>query len=77
MELEASNFGATGERMDEDRLDKSEVIHRSVDGRAKVIDEKSRVVQMAISSEAPVERYFGMEVIDHTEGAIDMEFIYS
>ena len=77
MELEASNFGATGERMNEDRLDKSEVIHRSVDGRAKVIDEKSRVVQMAISSEAPVERYFGMEVIDHTEGAIDMEFISS
>ena len=68
---------ATGERMNEDRLDKSEVIHRSVDSRAKVIDEKSRVVQMAISSEAPVERYFGMEVIDHTEGAIDMEFISS
>ena len=39
--------------------------------RAKV-DEKKRTVSVAFSSEEPVERSFGMEILDHAEGSIDL-----
>ena len=42
-----------------------------------VIDGDNRRVKIAVSSEEPVERSFGMEVLDHSEGSIDLSFLKS
>ena len=41
------------------------------------VDEDKRTVRMAISSEEPVMRSFGMEVLEHSDEAIDMSFLKS
>lgn len=46
-----------------------------IDKRA--IDEKARTVSLAFSSEAPVERSFGIEILDHSASSIDSAFIAS
>jgi len=52
--------------------------YRTVDlSRASHIDEENRRVRVGVSSEEPVERSFGMEVLGHSEGDINMEFISS
>ena len=60
-----------------DRLDTSELAHRAYDMEAKVIDEEKRTAQIAVSSELPVERSFGKEVLMHESGAIDLAFLAS
>lgn len=57
------------------RLYENEVIHRADDMQAEAVDD--RRVRMAISSELPVKRSFGMEVLDHSEESIDLEFLNS
>lgn len=42
----------------------------AIDG--DTIDKESRTVEVAVSSEYPVRRWFGMEVLDHSADAIDM-----
>jgi len=37
------------------------------------IDEEKRTVEMSISTDAPYERYFGKEILDHSPGCINME----
>ncbi|MEI8598911.1 hypothetical protein P4S64_18925 [Vibrio sp. M60_M31a] len=37
------------------------------------VDEESRTVELAFSSEYSVERWFGYEVLDHSSGAVRME----
>jgi len=44
---------------------------------ASPVNEESRTVQIAVSSEEPVERSFGNEVLEHTEEAIDLSFLAS
>jgi HK97 family phage major capsid protein len=44
---------------------------------AKTIDEDTRRVRIAISSEEPVSRSFGMEVLEHSEEAINLSFLAS
>ena len=39
------------------------------------IDEESRTIMIGVSSEEPVERRFGMEVLGHNEEEIDMAFM--
>jgi HK97 family phage prohead protease len=52
--------------------------YRTIDlSRASYIDEEKRMVRIGVSSEEPVERSFGMEVLGHSEGDINMEFISS
>jgi len=41
------------------------------------VDEDKRTVRMAISSEEPVMRSFGMEVLEHSDEAIDLSFLKS
>jgi len=41
------------------------------------INEDTRTVRMAISSEEPVMRSFGMEVLEHSEEAMDLSFLQS
>ena len=60
-----------------DRLDVSELAHRAYDMEAKVIDEEKRTAQIAVSSELPVERSFGKEVLMHEDGAVDLAFLAS
>jgi len=43
----------------------------------EAIDEDNRRVRIAVSSEEPVERSFGAEILDHSEGSIDLDFLNS
>ncbi len=63
---------------EEERLDKSDIVYRTLDlSRASYIDEEKRRVRIGVSSEEPVERDFGMEIISHSEEDIDTSFIGS
>ncbi|MEC8917808.1 MAG: phage major capsid protein [Pseudomonadota bacterium] len=48
------------------------VQHRNLEIDGDTIDKDSRTVEVAVSSEYPVRRYFGMEVLEHTDDAIDL-----
>ena len=61
--------------MSEERFSKSEVVHRMEYSEIKEIDD--RRVEMSVSSEKPVERSFGREVIVHTEKTLDLDFLSS
>jgi len=65
---------STEERVDESRAD---VSYRAMGMEKGPIDEESRRVRMAISSEEPVDRSFGQEVLEHSEDAIDLSFLNS
>jgi HK97 family phage major capsid protein len=54
-----------------------EVSHRAMELEAKTVNEESRQVRIAISSEEPVQRSFGMEVLEHSNEAIDLSFLAS
>ena len=43
----------------------------------RAINTESRTVDLAFSSEEPVERFWGREILDHSPGAMNMEFINS
>jgi len=45
--------------------------------RTDLLDEDSRRIRIGVTSEAPVARSFGMEVLDHRAESIDMEFMAS
>jgi len=50
----------------------SETLQREITIEQRAINEETRSVDLAFSSEAPVERWFGMEVLDHNTGAMRM-----
>ena len=51
---------------------------RTIDlSKASAIDEEKRTVRIGVSSETPVERSFGMEVLGHSEDEVNMEFMQS
>ncbi|MBT5286052.1 MAG: phage major capsid protein [Euryarchaeota archaeon] len=54
-----------------------EVQHRAMEMDMSPINEDKRTVSIAISSEEPVERSFGKEILDHTENSIDLSFLAS
>jgi HK97 family phage major capsid protein/HK97 family phage prohead protease len=60
-----------------DRKAVAEVSHRAMDMEAKIIDEEKRTANIAVSSELPVDRSFGKEVLVHESGAIDLGFLGS
>jgi HK97 family phage major capsid protein len=62
---------------DKDRFNREDMQTRAMTAGAKVIDEERRTVRIAISSEEPVERNFGAEILDHSEGSIDLKFARS
>ncbi|HSG59821.1 MAG TPA: phage major capsid protein [Pseudomonadales bacterium] len=51
------------------------IVHRNAAMETEVVDE--RRVMMSISSEMPVERNFGVEVLDHAPESIDLSFLNS
>ena len=54
-----------------------EVQHRAMEMDMSPVDVDKRTVRIAISSEEPVERSFGKEILDHTENSIDLSFLAS
>ena len=57
--------------------DKVEMVYRTIDLSRGAVDEEKRIVRIGVSSETPVERDFGLEVLSHNEEDIDMEFMSS
>ena len=52
--------------------------YRTIDlSKHSYLDEEKRIVRVGVSCEEPVERSFGMEVLGHSAGDINMEFINS
>jgi len=60
-----------------DRAAPVELSHRAADMKTGAIDEETRRVKIAVSSETPVERNFGKEILDHTEKSVDLSFAKS
>ncbi len=63
-------YAKAEEDMEEERFDNTELVFRAV--HTEVTDEDDRRVRMSLSSEEPVERSFGLEVLRHENGAIDL-----
>jgi HK97 family phage major capsid protein/HK97 family phage prohead protease len=59
------------------RLASADIEHRSMFMEVSPVDEEAREAKIAVSSEEPVMRSFGMEVLEHTEEAIDLSFLNS
>jgi HK97 family phage major capsid protein len=74
-----STLTKTAERgyKDKERFDREKMETRGMMFDTKVVDEEKRTVQIAVSSEEPVERSFGTEVLDHDERSIDLSFARS
>ena len=60
----------------EDRADDA-LQHRAYSMDASPVNKEERRVQIAVSSEMPVERSFGMEILDHNPKSIDLSFLAS
>ena len=77
-ELDDLDLEESGYKDEEDRFNDMDVVYRTIDlSRASYIDEEKRRVRIGVSSEEPVERDFGMEILSHKEGDVDMEFMSS
>ena len=50
----------------------SEMLYRSGTFHRDVVDEETRTIELSFSSDTPVERAFGSEVLEHTEDAVDL-----
>lgn len=74
VEVEAENGGYLEE---ERKAPEMETRQRSMHMDAKVEGEDDRRVSISISSEKPVERSFGIEILDHTERSVDLSFLNS
>ena len=62
---------------DEMRFDPSKMETRGMTFKTGAIDEEKRTVNISVSSEAPVERSFGKEILDHSERSVDLDFASS
>ena len=51
----------------------SQVQHRTIEFDRAAIDEENRTVELAFSSEEPVERSFGREVLDHDPKSVNLD----
>ena len=61
----------------EERAEEIKVEHRAMKLDMSPVDEEKRTARIAISSEEPVERSFGKEVLEHSAEAIDLSFLAS
>jgi len=62
---------------DGERFSRDDMVVRAMHMDGKKIDEESRRIIVGVSSEEPVERSFGLEVIDHAAGSMNLEFLNS
>lgn len=49
---------------------KTGTLYRSFELNRAQVNDENRTVELAFSSEAPVERYFGIEILDHTPASV-------
>lgn len=49
-----------------------EVFQRIFPAQVRAVEESSRTVELSFSSEAPVSRYWGAEILSHDKGAVDL-----
>jgi len=59
------------------RYSREKIETRAMAMEEAVVDGDTRRVKIAVSSEEPVERSFGMEILDHAESSIDLSFLKS
>lgn len=76
-EVQVEDTVTVCEETTEERVETAEVVHRAMSLDASPIDEEKRTVKIAISSEEPVSRSFGNEVLEHTAEAVDLSFLAS
>lgn len=73
--VEAVEADATIEN--EERVADDTIAYRAIEMKYMPVDEESRTAEIAVSSEEPVERSFGTEILEHTPEAIDLSFLAS
>jgi HK97 family phage major capsid protein len=77
-ELEATDEVSMTESEEERKVIDMPMKYRTIDlSKHSYLDEEKRMVRIGVSSEEPVERSFGMEVLGHSADDINMEFINS
>ena len=77
-ELEATDEVSITESEEERKVIDMPMKYRTIDlSKHSYLDEEKRMVRVGVSSEEPVERSFGMEVLGHSADDINMEFISS
>jgi HK97 family phage major capsid protein len=78
-ELEATDEVSMSDSSEEERkVIDMPMKFRTIDlSKHSYLDEEKRIVRIGVSSEEPVERSFGMEVLGHSAEDINMEFISS
>lgn len=76
-EESVEEIAIVSENLTEERTETAEVVHRAMSLDASPIDEEKRTVRIAISSEMPVARSFGNEILEHTPEAVDLSFLAS
>ena len=59
------------------RVDRANLVRRAVNMDNPGIDQENRRVTVGVSSEEPVRRSFGLEVIDHSADSMDLTFLRS
>ena len=59
---------------EDERKEPISLDYRAIQLDQKAINEEKRVVSVGVSSEEPVKRQFGMEVMDHTKENMNLEF---
>lgn len=74
--IPSENEGTDTQPESNDRVLGEEKLFRSADlSRSDFIDEDKRTVRIALTSEQPVRRPFGWEILDHSQESIDTDFI--
>lgn len=56
---------------------KTGILRRNFAIDRRTIDEDKRTVDLSFSSEEPVDRYFGTEILGHNKGEVDLSFLGS
>ena len=73
-EMNGPHYPADNAYEDEgDRSESMEVVKRELKFEARNVDEDNRTVDLAFSSEFPVERGYGMEVLDHSPNSVKLD----
>ena len=75
VEVEFESESQVEQTEDDERSFADEKQFRSAAIRSEYIDEDSRRVRIALTSEAPVSRSFGLEILDHSAESIDTSFM--
>ena len=76
-DMEERPYHDDDEDKDKERVERADLVMRAHYMDEKAIDAEKRTVQVGVSSEEPVKRNFGMEVIDHSRESMNLDFLNS